>query len=133
MAVADDSGLPITAHVDSASPQEVKLVVATIANRIVEPAPERLISDPSYDSDDFGQHLERQLGIEIIAPRRGNLKKPRIQHGCKLRRYKRHWKIDRLFAWLYNFRRMVVRYVYHASNFLCMVQLSYAIILLRHF
>jgi transposase len=38
-----------------------------------------------------------------------------------------------LFAWLQNFRRLVVRYEYHADNFLGMVQLGCAIILLRFF
>ena len=38
-----------------------------------------------------------------------------------------------VFAWLYNFRRLVVRYAYHAANFLSMVQLGCAVILLRQF
>jgi transposase len=37
-----------------------------------------------------------------------------------------------LFAWLYNFRRLGTRYEYHAENFLGMVQLGLALILLRH-
>ena len=39
----------------------------------------------------------------------------------------------RLFAWLQNFRRLVVRWVYHADNFLGFVQLGCAIILLQLF
>jgi transposase len=27
------------------------------------------------------------------------------------------WKVERLFAWLHNFRRLVVRYEYHSDNF----------------
>jgi len=34
-----------------------------------------------------------------------------------LRRYRRRWKIERLFAWLQNFRRLVVRYERYAENF----------------
>jgi hypothetical protein len=41
-----------------------------------------------------------QLGIELIAPHRRNRKKPKTQDGRPLRRYKRRWKIERLFAWL---------------------------------
>ncbi len=65
----------------------------------------------------------------MIAPNRSNRKK--IQDGRCLCRYKRHWQIERLFAWLYNFRRLGIRYEYHAENFLGMVQLGLALILLR--
>jgi transposase len=49
----------------------------------------------------------------------------------KLRRYKRGWKTERLFAWLFNFRRLVGRYGYEAEDFLVMVQLGCVVILLR--
>ncbi|MBW2565792.1 MAG: transposase [Deltaproteobacteria bacterium] len=42
-------------------------------------------------------------------------------------------EVERLFAWLQNFRRLVVRYEYHAENFLRMLQLGCIIILLRYF
>ena len=42
----------------------------------------------------------------MIAPHRKNRKKKKTQDGRKLRRYKRRWKIERLFAWLQNFRRL---------------------------
>jgi hypothetical protein len=69
----------------------------------------------------------------MIAPHRRKRRKQCTQDGRKLRRYKRRWKVERLFAWLQNFRRLVVRYEYHADNFLGMVQLGCAIILLRFF
>ena len=72
-----------------------------------------------------------QMGIEMIAPHRRNRKKPKTQDGRKLRRYKRRWKIERLFAWLLNFRRLVVRYERHAKNFLGFVYLGCIVILLR--
>jgi transposase len=40
--------------------------------------------------------------------------------------------VERLFAWLQNFRRLVVRYEFHHDNFLGMVHLGCIIILLRH-
>jgi transposase len=119
--------------VQSASPHEVKLVEATIGSRFVSAVPDRLIADKAYDSDELDHRLQRQMGIELIAPHRGNRKKQPSQDGRKLRRYKRRWKIERLFAWLQNFRRLVVRYEYHADNFLGMLQLGCAVILLRHF
>jgi transposase len=50
----------------------------------------------------------------------------------RLKRYRRRWKIERLFAWLQNFRRLIVRYERHAENFLGMLQLASSLILLRH-
>jgi transposase len=46
----------------------------------------------------------------MIAPHRRKRRRPKTQDGRKLRRYKKRWKIERLFAWLGNFRRLVVRY-----------------------
>jgi transposase len=48
----------------------------------------------------------------MIAPHRKNRKKKKTQDGRKLRRYRRRWKIGRLFAWLQILRRLVVRYEY---------------------
>jgi hypothetical protein len=39
---------------------------------------------------------------------------------------------QRLFAWLHWFRRLVIRWEYHAENFLGMVQLGCIKIMLRH-
>ena len=49
-----------------------------------------------------------------------------------MRRYRRRWRIERLNAWLQNFRRLVTPYEYHAGNFLGFVQLGCIVILLRH-
>jgi transposase len=71
------------------------------------------------------------VGIALIAPHRANRKPPATQDGRPLRRYRRRWKIERLFAWLQNFRRLVVRHEYHAENFLGFVHLGSIVILLR--
>jgi transposase len=131
MAVADCSGLPLSAYTASAAPHEVTLVEATLEARLVAEVPQRLIGDKAYDSDQLDAALGKQ-GIEMIAPHRKNRKKPRTQDGRPLRRYRRRWKVERLFAWLGNFRRLVVRYEYHADNFLGFIRLGCIIILLRH-
>jgi len=45
----------------------------------------------------------------LIAPHRKNRRKSPTQDGRALRRYKRRWTVERTFAWLGNFRRLVVR------------------------
>ena len=39
--------------------------------------------------------------------------------------------LERLFAWLQNFRRIVVRYEYHVESFLGFVQLGSMLVMLR--
>ena len=132
MAVADRTGLPLATWVASASPHEVTLVESTLEARFVEEVPRRLIGDRAYDSDPLDERLAAQ-GIEMIAPHRKNRKKPRTQDGRPLRRYRRRWKVERLFAWLGNFRRLLVRYERHLANYLGFVHLGCIVILLRHF
>lgn len=97
---------------------------------VIPEAPQNLVGDNAYDSDKFDAEL-RQYGIEVIAPHRSN-RKNKTQDGRRLRRYRRRWKVERLFAWLQNFRRLVVRYERHAENFLGMLHLGCCVILLRH-
>jgi transposase len=131
MALADASGLPLAVQATSASPHEVTLVEATLAASCAGEEPERLIGDRAYDSDPLDGALEER-GIEMIAPHRRNRKKKKTQDGRKLRRYKRRWKIERLFAWLSNFRRLVVRYEQKVEYYLGLVRLGCIVILLRY-
>jgi transposase len=133
MAIADRSGLPYAVHVGSASPHEVKLLEATLNKAFLAKAPSVLIGDKAYDSDPLDERLLEERGITLIAPHKENRVKEQTQDGRPLRRYKRRWKIERLFAWLQNFRRLVVRYERHLINFTAMVQLGCIIILLRQF
>lgn len=132
MALADGAGLPLAVYTESASPHEVRLVEATVASRFLQVKPKRLIGDAAYDSDPLDRQLHAQ-GIEMIAPHRGNRTKAVTQDGRALRRYRKRWKVERLFAWLQNFRRLVVRYEYRAENFLGFVHLGCMVILLRNY
>src|SRR3984893_4675201 len=91
------------------------------------------IGDKAYDSDPLDQRIREHLRVELIAPHRWNRSKPVTQDGRALRRYRRRWKIERLFAWLHNYRRIVIRWEYYPENFLGMAQLACAVILLRHY
>lgn len=132
MAVADGSGFPVAVYATSASPHEVRLVGATIEHRLIQQKPDKLIGDKAYDSDPLDAELA-EVGIEMIAPHKRNRKKAKTQDGRKLRRYKRRWKVERLFAWMHNYRRVVVRYEYHLDNFLGFVHLACILILLKSY
>ena len=131
MAVTDATGLVLSVTIASASPHEVTLVEKVLEERFLEPLPEKLIGDKAYDSDALDEKL-KQKGVEMIAPHRRNRKKEKTQDGRKLRRYKRRWKIERFFAWLFNFRRTVVRYEQKEDNFLAFILLACMKILLRY-
>jgi transposase len=107
-------------------------VEATLASRFILAAPQRLIGDRAYDSDPLDEKL-RVEGIELIAPHKSNRVRPATQDGRKLRRYSRRWKIERLNAWLQNFRRVLVRYEHIAENYLGWLHLACIILLLNVF
>jgi len=108
----------------------VTLAIPTLLKMVVPDVPQNLIGDNAYDSDRLDAEL-RYYGIEVIAPHRRNRRSP-TQDGRRLKRYGRRWKIERLFAWLHSYRRLVVRYERHVENFLGMLQLASSLILLRH-
>jgi transposase len=133
MAIADSHGLPIAVCTESASPAEVKLVKQTIEARFVPQPPQRLIGDKAYDSDGLDEQMLNEFGTEVIAPhRQGRRPDRKTQDDRPLRRFCRRWKVERMFSWMYNFRRLVVRWEYHAENYLGFVQLACAMILIRY-
>ena len=132
MAITDAGGAVLSVSVESASPHEVTLVETTLEERFIDELPERLIGDKAYDSDPLDERLA-QMGVEMIAPHKSNRKKKKTQDGRKLRRYKRRWKVERFFAWLFNYRRCVVRYEYKEQNFKAVVLMASIMILVKSF
>ena len=92
--------------------------------------PERLIGDKAYDSDPL-RHKLKQRNMDRIAPNRRNRKR-KTQDGRTLRRYRRRWVVERTFAWLQTFRRLVVRYEHHVRLYRAFFHLACLIITLRH-
>ena len=90
-----------------------------------------MIGDKAYDSDKLDERMAER-GIEMIAPHLGH-RTSKTQDGRSLRRYKRRWKVERLFAWLGNFRRVLHRWEYHAANYAGFVHLGCILILLRNY
>jgi len=53
-------------------------------------------------------HDKDQPG-NALAPHHNNRRKPPAQDGRARRRYRRRWTVERTFAWLGNFRHLIVR------------------------
>jgi len=118
MVVVDGRGVPLGNSLYSASPSEIRLAEQTLASirvgrrhRAGRPRqkPLRVIADKGYDCDALRKRLRRR-GLVLIAPLRLNRRQTPPQDGRVLRRYKRRWIVERTFAWLGNFRHLVVRY-----------------------
>jgi transposase len=108
------------------------LVEQTIEKRFIKEKPQRIIGDMAYDSDPLDKKLRRRK-FKLIAPHKRNRKKAQTQDGRKFRRYCRRWKIERLFAWIQNYRKCVVRNEYKAQNYLGFIQIACALIMTKHF
>jgi transposase len=63
--------------------------------------PERVTADRAYDYPSRRREL-RQRGIKAEIARRNT------EHGSGLGRYR--WVVERTFAWLHQFKRLLVRY-----------------------
>ena len=129
MAVADRHGLPIAIGIASGERHETQLVVETLRSRFLKRKLRRLIGDRAYDSDKLDAEL-KSLGVEMIAPHHPN-RKNLTQDGRPLRRYRRRWHVERLFAWLQCSRRLITRFEHKAANFLAFLKLRCIMLLLR--
>lgn len=109
MAVAERSGLPVSVGIESGQRNEQKLVVGMLKKSFLRnELPKLLIGDKAYESDPLDEELVA-MGIELIAPHHPRRRR-KTQDGRKLRRYRRRWKVERLFSWIFRFRRLVTRY-----------------------
>jgi transposase len=138
MVVVDGQGIPLGSQLTSASPSEVRLAPSTLATISVprggpgrpQQRPLRVIADRGYDSDPLRWQLLRR-GILLISPHRKNRRATPLNDGRALRRYRKRWKVERTFAWLGNYRRLVVRYDRTLSMYQAFFHLACALITLR--
>lgn len=134
MAVADGAGLPTSVSIADGSKHDVSLVDEALDAAWVDELAPVLIGDKGFDSGRLADSLRAERNIDLIAPKRGGPRPSRrTQDRRRMPRYRRRWKVERLFAWLKQFRRVVVRWERKASNYLGILQLGCLVIVLRHF
>jgi transposase len=138
MVVVDGQGVPLGSQLVSASPGEVTLAESTLGQIRVpqkrgrpRQRPLRVIADRAYDSDKLRRRL-LDKGIVLICPHRRGRRKPSLNDGRELRRYRKRWKVERTFAWLGNFRRLVVRYDRDIKSYSAFFHVACLVITLRH-
>jgi transposase len=137
MVVVDGKGIPLGVRIVSATPAEVTLLEETMSTIRVprkgrgrpKQKPKRVVADKAYDSFELRERFWMR-GIDLIVPARK--RRLHIYHdGRKLRRYKKRWKIERTFAWISAFRRLVVRYEKYLFIYTAFFHLACAIIAMR--
>ena len=120
MLVVDGSGLPLGFHLDGANRAEVRLAQQTLDTiRVARPhgrpkqRPNMLVADRGYDSSAFRRAL-RGRGIRMCIPpkRRPKNWKAKRGHPIVARKddYRQRFMVERSFAWLGNFRRLLIRW-----------------------
>jgi transposase len=125
MLVVDGNGLPLGFHLDSANTAEVKLAEQTLDTiRVARPRgrpkrrPEKLVADRGYDSSAFRCALRRR-GIGMCIPPKRRPANWRAKRGrpvvAREAEYRRRYTVERSFAWLGNFRRLLIRWERHFS------------------
>lgn len=138
MLATDGSGTPIGFHLAGANHSEHKLAEQTLATIRVKrkrgrakTRPKQLCADRGYTSKAFRSYLhKRDIKACIPDKRRPKSWRPKrgrpIRHDAEL--YKQRFIIERTFAWLGYYRRLLVRWentfsVYRGFFLLALVQL----------
>ena len=132
MLMVDGEGTPLSVFTLSASTAEVHTTETLVDERLTEKKPKRLLYDKAADADWLRESLQ-QRGIELICPHRQGRKKPPLQDGRSLRRYRKRFKVERTISWLMNLRRLVTRYEYHDHLFQGFVELGCLFTILKWF
>lgn len=120
MLVTDGNGLPLGFHLASAACAEVRLAAATLDTvSVMRPRgrprrrPAKLVADRGYDSRAFRQALRRR-GIRMCIPPKRRPATWRAKRGrpvvARNEDYRCRFTVKRSFAWLGNFRRLLIRW-----------------------
>jgi transposase len=120
MLVVDGNGLPLGFHLDRATTAEVRLAERTLDTiRVMRPRgrprqrPEKLVADRGYDSSSFRRALQRR-GIRMCIPPKRRPASWRAKRGrpvlARAADYRRRYTVERSFAWLGNYRRLLIRW-----------------------
>jgi transposase len=120
MLVVDGNGLPLGFCLASANTAEVKLAEQTLDTIGVsrprgrpKRRPEKLVADRAYDSSALRSALRRR-GIRMCIPAKRRPATWRAKRGrpvvARKEEYQLRYTVERSFAWLGNYRRLLIRW-----------------------
>jgi len=131
----EQKGVPVGVLTDAANVGEPDL-----AQRLLEQMPPEVetpqgapvLADRGFDSDTLREELADE-GFELLAPHRKNRTRPSGNDGRKMRRYRRRYVVERTFAWLHSYRRLLVRHEYYSFVYDGFLYLACALIAVGQF
>ena len=129
MTLVDGTGLPLSLFTSSPSRYEGHLVEPTLERAFGKEKVQRIIGDKGYDDDKVRASMAEQ-GIDFIAPNKRN-RKHKTQDLRKLRRYNRRWIVERTFAWLHNYRRVVTRWERHVEMYVSFLHVAWILLIVN--
>ena len=106
------NGIPLAVVTAAANGSEIVLgpaALLSIPAGVEVPDGVPVLADKGYDSDPLREQLADE-GFTLLSPHRSNRVKPPTNDGRRMQRYKRRYKVERTFAWLHSFRRVVTRF-----------------------
>jgi len=141
MLVVDRTGVPLGMQLASAQRAEVTLALSTL-NTIHVPRPkgrakchlDALTADKAYDSGDFRRALRHRSTDPRIPTRsrpRTWKRKPGRPPTATWPQYRERWVVERTFAWLGHFRRILIRWEHKLPNFQAFVLFALTLLVLR--
>jgi putative transposase len=131
--LTDGNGIPIAIVIDGANRQDMKLMEATLeAQRMVpEDCPpdehRHLCLDKGYDYTEIREIVKAWGYVGHIPPRNES---ERIIDDIPNYRARR-WVVERTHSWMNRFRRLLIRWEKRPENYLAMLHLSCACIVVR--
>jgi transposase len=131
--VVERTGIPIGVATDAANVPETVLAGAALADipsAVPVPFGVPVVADRAYDSDPLRAALADD-GFTLVAPHRKNRTKPKTADGRRLRRYTRRWIVERTFAWVHSYRRVLTRFERRVDLYDGFVHLASAFIALN--
>lgn len=131
--LTDGNGIPIAVVVDGANRHDMKLTEATLEAQRIVPEDHQagecrnLCLDKGYDYTEIREVVKAWGYVGHIPPRDES---QRIIHDIPDYRARR-WVVERTHSWMNRFRRLLVRWEKHPENYLGMLHIGCACIVIR--
>ena len=125
-AVVDTLGLPMALSIHEANIHDSvggESVIALMANKFLRLR--KILADGGYRGDALSDKVKKTLGCELSIVLRPD------ESSKKFSVIPKRWIVERSFAWLENFRRMVIDYEFFSESSLAMLQIAFSAIMLK--
>lgn len=119
--MTDGAGKPVLLHLTAGQTSDYKGAAAFVDKL---PAAKGLLADRGYDADWFRKALVEKGIAPCIPPR----KHRRVQYEYDTTLYKQRHKIENMFGWLKDWRRIAMRYDRCAHTFFSAVCIAAVVI-----